>query len=567
MEIVWIVLLLSAGAIIYNQMYRKRMYREIDRLEGWKIELMNRPVPDELAKVKQLNMTGETERLFERWRQQWDEIVAVKLPDVEEQLFDAETLLDKYRYRQARKLLGQMEDGLRRLEEEVHQIIHEVNELIGSEEQNRAEIEELRAAHREAKKTLLAYRYTFGAAADLLDVRLSEAEKQFQSFAELTEAGNYLAARDVVLLLKQELDRLTAMMEEIPVLLGECQTSLPAQLAELADGYQEMEQSGYILDHLHIERALEEKQEKIKQCLAMIGELRIEEAKQTVAELKEEIDTLYDLLEKEVLAHRYVQTEMPRIGGMLKELAAEAKETGAEAVFVQQSYHLPPGDLEKYRSIEKQLHQLQKRFLLIEERAAEAKTAYSLLREELEQLVGQIGMMKEEHEQFRVMLQTLRKDELIAREKLDDMRKQLSEALRLVQKSRLPGLPESYALRLTEARNSLQNVAARLDEKPLDMPSVDQALEEAKASVERLYERTIEMIEQAALAERTIQYGNRYRRRYPAVHKGLEEAEFLFRHYDYEEALRQAVATIESVEPGAFDRVQQLWQTDNEEER
>ncbi|OQP06504.1 septation ring formation regulator EzrA [Geobacillus sp. 46C-IIa] len=567
MEIVWIVLLLSAGAIIYNQMYRKRMYREIDRLEGWKIELMNRPVPDELAKVKQLNMTGEAERLFEQWRQQWDEIVAVKLPNVEEQLFDAETLLDKYRYRQARKLLGQMEDGLRRLEEEVHQIIHEVNELIGSEEQSRAEIEELRAAHREAKKTLLAYRYTFGAAADLLDVRLSEAEKQFQSFAELTEAGNYLAARDVVLLLKQELDRLTAMMEEIPVLLGECQTSLPAQLAELADGYQEMEQSGYILDHLHIERALEEKQRKIKQCLAMIGELHIEEAKQTVAELKEEIDTLYDLLEKEVLAHRYVQTEMPRIGGMLKELAAEAKETGAEALFVQQSYHLPPGDLEKYRSIEKQLHQLQKRFLLIEERAAEAKTAYSLLREELEQLVGQIGMMKEEHEQFRVMLQTLRKDELIAREKLDDMRKQLSEALRLVQKSRLPGLPESYALELAEARNSLQNVAARLDEKPLDMPSVDQALGEAKASVERLYERTIEMIEQAALAERTIQYGNRYRRRYPAVHKGLEEAEFLFRHYDYEEALRQAVATIESVEPGAFDRVQQLWQTDNEEER
>jgi septation ring formation regulator len=158
MDIVWIVLLLGAGVIIYNHMYRKKMYREIDRLEAWKIELMNRPVPDELAKVKQLNMTGETEQLFERWRQQWDEIVAVKLPNVEEQLFDTETFLDKYRYRQARKLIGQIEDGLRRLEEEVHQIIDEVNELIGSEEQSRTEIEELRAVHREAKKTLLAYR-------------------------------------------------------------------------------------------------------------------------------------------------------------------------------------------------------------------------------------------------------------------------------------------------------------------------------------------------------------------------------------------------------------------------
>ncbi|WP_348245898.1 septation ring formation regulator EzrA, partial [Salmonella enterica] len=90
--------------------------------------------------------------------------------------------------------------------------------LIGSEEQSRAEIEELRTAHREAKKTLLAYRYTFGAAAELLDVRLAEAEKHFQSFAELTEAGNYLAARDVVLALRQELDRLAAMMKDIPAL-------------------------------------------------------------------------------------------------------------------------------------------------------------------------------------------------------------------------------------------------------------------------------------------------------------------------------------------------------------
>ncbi|WP_445612898.1 septation ring formation regulator EzrA [Geobacillus sp. YF-1] len=563
MEIAWIVLLLSAGAIIYNQWQRKRMYREIDRLEEWKISLMNRPVPDELAKVKQLNMTGETEQLFERWRQQWDDIVAVKLPDVEEKLFDAEQLLDRYRYRRAARLLEQIEDDLRRLEGEVHGIIHEVNELIGSEEQSRVEIEELRALHREAKKNLLAYRYTFGAAADPLDARLTEAERQFQRFAELTEAGNYLAARDVVLALKEELSRLSVMMEDVPALLGECQTSLPAQLAELADGYREMEQSGYILDHLQMERTLQEKREKIDQCLAMIGELRVEEAKEAVSELKEELEALYDSLENEVLAHQYVQTEMPRIGGMIAELVAEAKETEAEALFVQQSYHLSPSDLDKYRSIEKQLHQLQKRFLLLEGRAAEAKTAYSLLKEELDQLVGQMSMMKEEHEQFRTMLQTLRKDELVAREKLDDMRKKLAEALRLVQKSRLPGLPEPYSLELAEAKRRLQTVAARLDEKPLDMAAVDRAIEEAKTAVGQLYERTIGMIEQATLAERTIQYGNRYRRRYPSVRKKLEEAESLFRHYEYEEALRQAVAAVEDVEPGAFDRVQRLWQEDS----
>ncbi|MFC4182817.1 septation ring formation regulator EzrA [Saccharococcus thermophilus] len=472
MEIAVIVLLLLAGAMIYNHMYRKKMYREIDRLEAWKIALMNRPVTDELSKVKQLNMTGETEQLFERWRQKWDDIVAVQLPDVEEKLFDAETMLDKYRYTKARELLHEINQLLRQIEEEVQLMINEVNELIGSEEQNRVEIEELRTMYREAKKMLLAYRYTFGIAAAKLDEKLEEAETLFKKFEELTETGNYLAAREVVLSLKKELSEITVMMDDIPELLAECQTAIPAQLEELFDGYKEMEQEGYILDHLQMEKEIKEKREKIEQYVQMIGDLRIEEAKQGIAELKEEIDTLYDLLENEVLSHQYIKTEVPRIEEML-----------------------------------------------------------------------------------------------VAREKLEEMKKKLSEALRLVQKSRLPGLPESYTMQLSEAKDHLTKVALRLEEKPLNMPAVNEALEEAKTIVQRVYERTEEMIEQASLVERVIQYGNRYRRRYPAVKEGLEEAEFLFRHYDYEQALEQAVATIEKVEPGAFQRVQQMFQEDRSNEK
>jgi septation ring formation regulator len=357
------------------------------------------------------------------------------------------------------------------------------------------------------------------------------------------------------------------MMDDIPELLAECQTAIPAQLEELFDGYKEMEQEGYILDHLQMEKEIKEKREKIEQYVQMIGDLQIEEAKQGIAELREEIDTLYDLLENEVLSHQYIKTEVPRIEEMLHMLNEEAKETSEETLFVQQSYRLSVKDMEKYRSIEKQIHQLRKRFDIIQTRIFEAKTAYSLLKEELEQLVAQIEIMKEEHEQFREMLQTLRKDELVAREKLEEMKKKLSEALRLVQKSRLPGLPESYTMQLSEAKDHLTKVALRLEEKPLNMPAVNEALEEAKTIVQRVYERTEEMIEQASLVERVIQYGNRYRRRYPAVKEGLEEAEFLFRHYDYEQALEQAVATIEKVEPGAFQRVQQMFQEDRSNEK
>ena len=57
------------------------------------------------------------------------------------------------------------------------------------------------------------------------------------------------------------------------------------------------------------------------------------------------------------------------------------------------------------------------------------------------------------------------------------------------------------------------------------------------------------------LAEKAIQYGNRYRSQYPSVAKGLTDAENAFRHYEYQEALEQAAASLESIDPGALKKI------------
>ena len=40
------------------------------------MEITTRPVLDEMQKVKRLNMNGETEERFERWRSTWDEMLS-----------------------------------------------------------------------------------------------------------------------------------------------------------------------------------------------------------------------------------------------------------------------------------------------------------------------------------------------------------------------------------------------------------------------------------------------------------------------------------------------------------
>jgi septation ring formation regulator len=566
MEFAMFILLLITGVMIYIYMYRKKLYQEIERLESWKMAIMNRPVTDELSKVKQLNMTGQTEELFERWRNSWDEIVGSQLPDIEEKLFDIEEALDKHRYKQAKEMMRQVEQMLRKAEEEIQIILQELQELVGSEEKNRTEIEELKEIYRNVKKTLLAHRHTFGQAGQKLEQKVEEMKGKFQSFEELTKSGNYLDAREVVLSLRNELNALSQMLEDIPELLAECQTVIPAQFVEILEGYQEMLEQGYILEHIQVEKEIESKRQKVAQYMEMIAELEVEGAKSGILEVKEDIETLYDLLEKEVQAYQYVKEEMNNIEEKLYSLSDETKETKEETLFVQQSYHLSHQEIERYRQLEKQISQLLKRFALVRAKAEEEQLAYSLIKEELEELDAQVEAVKEQHLQFREMLQMLRKDELAAREKLNEMKKKLSEAMRLVKKSRLPGLPEAYKLQLDEAKDCLMRVAMRLEEKPLNMEAVNQTLDEATVLVQRVYDFTVEMLEQAELVEKVIQYGNRYRSRYRSVGEGLEEAELLFRSFEYELALEQAVATIEKVEPGAFQRIQQLMQQEKKRE-
>ena len=59
-----------------------------------------------MSKIKHLKMTGETEEFFERWREEWDEIVTAHLPKVEELLYDAEENADKYRFKKRIRCLS-----------------------------------------------------------------------------------------------------------------------------------------------------------------------------------------------------------------------------------------------------------------------------------------------------------------------------------------------------------------------------------------------------------------------------------------------------------------------------
>ncbi len=510
----------------------------MDRLETWKIDLFNRPVLDEMSKVKQLNMTGQTEELFEGWRTQWDDVITMKLPNLEEMLFDAEEYIDRYRFKKAKTIQLEISRNLQETEDQIKKILEELHELVGSEEKNRVEIEQLKELYRETKKTLLAHRHSFGKSEKHLDQQLDDITKKFHEFDEKTAHGNYLEARELVLLIDSQLRTIKNNMDLIPQLLIECQSLLPSQLAEVLEGFREMTEQGYYLGHIHLENEIEALKEELTKHLNFIEETEIEQAIEGINEVKERIDIIFDLLEKEVKAKHFVMQNEKGTVGLLNSVQEESDYLSEEVVHVQESYHLTEGDFEIQRHLEKELSSVSKKYEILLEKITINETAQTLICEELKTIKDQLDAIREEQENFSQKLQALRKDEIEARETLRDLSKKVGETIRLVSKSNIPGLPEDYKYLFEDANESIQNVKFQLEEKPLNISALNQYLEIAVLTVEKLANTTVEMIENVLLAEMAIQYGNRYRSQYPSVAKGLTIAENSFRHFEYQRRIR-----------------------------
>lgn len=442
-------------------------------------------------------------------------------------------------------------------------ILVELDELIGSEEKNTIEIEQLKEYYRSARKTLLAHQYSFGPAVSALEKRLEQFTPKFEEFNVLTSEGNYLQAREIVIALTVESQDIFNLLSEIPTLLTEIQVEIPGSIQELRSGQREMESQSYYLRHLEMTEALDDIEDELQKLKEMLSALEVNAVKPRVEAINDKIDNFYDLLEKEVIAKKFVDQNCERLNQIISDVLEATKDVSIETAYVQQSYRLSEMESDIPKQGLKQLESLKKRYALLVTRVLEEKSAYSSLQEELLEISEEIEQIQDAQEQFSNTLKNLRIDENKTRAQLDDLRKLLHDTDRLLHKANIPGIPEEMDARLEEAEEHIYVVIQSLQVVPLNMETVHENLRMAEKCIADVNNRAKEIIENVVLIERIIQYGNRYRATNPKMNLRLLEAEEAFHQFRYTKALDDAATAVEEVEPGAMKRIQVLVQEED----
>lgn len=557
---VLLIVILNVLAISFRRKYSK----QINMLEKKKTEIQHKPIFEEMTKIKQLNMTGETEEKFESWRAEWTEVIDVHMPRIEQLLLDAEEQKEHFKVKQIKEILSKVEQQIGNCEMKMKEILSGLDLLIGSEEKNRVEMEILQEQHRAARKKILAHQPAFGATVDLLEKELEMFNPKFAEYETLTENGNYLKARDVVVELTKIGETLFPLIENLPALLTDIQNAIPASIRELRNGTREMEEQYYYLGHLELMKKLVNIEEELAEMLLKINQLEVEMIPERVMEIHEEIEGFYDALEVEVLARHFVENEYENVYDELYRLTDFIEDTLEEATYVQQSYRLSEVEAKIPQDALEEVEQLNKKFAVMTTQIETSSAAFTHVKEKLETLHITAGEIEQKIKEFAGKIKNLRNDEHKVRAEVEVLAKELHEIDRSLHRGNIPGIPGEIEARLEEAEEKIYIVRQSLQEIPLNMTIVYSYLEHASESVHEVKEKTVELLENVVLIEYIIQYGNRYRASNKQIHQRLEEAEESFRQFRYAKALEEAATAVEEAEPGAMKRIEELLQESEE---
>jgi len=542
--------------IIVALIFRKRLYDQVDYYEGWKLDIMNRNVATELAKVKELNLEGDTKDKFELWKESWENILNSKLADVEEHLYDTEAAADRYKFGAAKSNMKKMEAILVECEKVIETILTELNELLATEEENRKEIEKLAPQLTDMRKQLSQNRFKYDRAELRFELEVDELQHELVVYEELVDEGNYLQAKEVVDLVKERIVSLQEELDEFPTLYDQCKNELPSQLDELSKGVTEMKEEGYYIEHLNLEKQINDYQASLVDTVQSLEKIGTDDAKEVIPKVEEAMKEMYEQLENEALAKNYVDSKVQSYDKALESFTTSFTGTQTEVEELKQAYYFEDDDLEKYRTLEKKLNQLKDQLKIFTEKVELNNTAHSTLREELESGFAQLEAIEEEHELFKERIHTLRKDELEAREQFQTMNDDIYKLNRKLRQSNLPGVPNHIWDLIHEASKKNEHVLETLEIKPIDIAAVQKSISEAENAVKNAIDNTEEMMEHAFLTEQVIQYANRYRSSNAMLAAQLIESENLFRKAQYELALEKAARAIEEVEPGALKKIE-----------
>ncbi|WP_261021936.1 septation ring formation regulator EzrA [Streptococcus mitis] len=534
---------------------RKRNESKLAILEEKKEELYNLPVNDEVEAVKNMHLIGQSQVTFREWNQKWVDLSLNSFADIENNLFEAEGYNNSFRFFKASHQIDQIESQITLIEEDIAAIRNALADLEKQEYKNSGRVLHTLDLFEELQHRVADHSEEYGQGLSEIEKQLENIQSEFSQFVTLNSSGDPVEAAVILDNAENHILALTHIVDRIPAVVTTLSKELPDQLEDLEDGYRKLLDANYHFAETDIEARFQLLHEALKKNHENIAQLELDNAEYENTQIQEEINALYDIFTREIAAQKVVEALVATLPTYLQHMKENNALLIEDIERLSKSYLLSESDASHVHRLQTELDSLEESVIELTSEQEEHSEPYSLLEERLENLQATLKEIEDEQVELSQRLAQIEKDDINARQKANVYVNRLHTIKRYMEKRNLPGIPQTFLKLFFTASNNTEDLMAELEQKLVNIESVNRVLEIATNDMEALETETYNIVQYATLTEQLLQYSNRYRSFDERIQEAFNEALDIFeKEFDYHASFDKISQALEVAEPGVTNR-------------
>lgn len=554
--IVFLISLIIIALVIYLGVYlfKRKMLTRIETYQTKVNEITDNPLEKELADISKLNLAGDSLTEFEQVDKGYHEIINRKLPEISELLNDLRELNQNYQFTRIKQELSSVDTKLVATEEQFKNIKEKLNDIRKVTEEQQRAVSELSGKYKELRKTLLAKSFSFGPSSDKLEDQLGELEQKFNDFTKMLESGDYVKSTKPLADLQQATSEIEEKVDKIPPIFKNLKNVFPDQVKELNEAVERLVREKYVF-HEELKPKLNDIQKMIDENLQNLKKVDLKSALSLDQQLTESIDKIYGEIDNEYRARKVVDKNFKYYQNFLEHAERQEHELLIDLDRLSQNYELTHNEFEEAHDLQNQIQSIRKDFDNFAKQRSEGVIYSDELKRQKEN-VEKLTKIEKHQKKINDSVSNLWKEEREAQKAVQGFDLEIHRMRRDIEKLNLPGLSNEYTDYFFKVSDEIEGLDDELGQIQINMDEITKNLINTQSDLDVLGDKTKEIIDCATLSEEFLQYANRYRMRYPEVEKAYKKASQLFNHeYNYVDALDTISNAVEAVEPGAYKRI------------
>ena len=548
------VILIIVTIIIIKRNQNKKYKREIEELDIRKNNLIGVPVLSEITKVKELVKTDNLKEKLDDWDNTFTMIRDDKIPELTDLISEADFLIDRKDYKLAIRKITSIEIEINALKKKTDKLLEEVKLITNSEERNRTLITKLKIVYREYQNKFERTKKEYGPIVTYLEDEMNSIDKLFKEFEKAMDNNDYVSVEKKISMLDDRINTLGKLLEDIPTIVLMATVLVPNKIEEAITYYYRMKRDGYPLDYLNVEYNIKEIKNKIDNIMDNLKKLELGEALIELKTFIEYFNELYNDFDKEKECKDIFRQNIKELGYKIDNINKVVRDIYLQIDDIKYNYNLSDEDINKFSLLNKNLEKINQDYKILVDQGKMKNFAYSKLVDELNGLSLKLSRLQDDLDFQLRSITSMKDDETRAREQLATIEGLLKKAKYRLKDYKIPVIPSSYYIELTEAQDAIREIVKELDKKPIVIKILNIRVDTARDLVFKIYNKTNDMIKTASNSERIIIYGNRYRSSYEEIDIALTKAEELFKRGKYKESLDLSIKSLSFIDKNITEK-------------